>query len=231
MSEIDLVLRFDGFQSSELTSLHFGTNMLFHTDRVTPNSDFSQLIENLGIELIRFPGGTIAEQFFDLQNPNNTSTPNLLDILNGSARIETRSVVPLSEYLNYMERTDGVPTIVLPTFRYFDQDTRQLSAAGAIQIRDFVINLINGEFGYFDQGIFEIGNEWYQTNFNWSAEEFGRFQSEMATLIVTILNDLGARSNVDILAQTGQTDEEHEVLASFFNDPFDDNIDGVLTHL
>lgn len=231
MQDIDLALKFEGFQSSELTSMHFGSNMLYHTDRVDKNSDFSQLIDKLGIELIRFPGGTISEQFFDLANPNIVVSPNLLDILDGRERVETRTVLPFSDYLSYMQEVEGIPTIVVPTYRYFDQESRQLSASGEVQIKEFLRNYVSGVYGHFDQAIFELGNEWYQTNFNWTVEEFGYFQAQMALVISGTLDELGVRKDIKIFAQTGQTDTEHEILASFFEGPSSKNVDGVLTHL
>jgi Ca2+-binding RTX toxin-like protein len=205
--------------------------MLFHTDSVDELSDFSQLIDELDIMSIRYPGGTISEQFFDLNDPEIVEAQNFFDLVQGNSRIETRSVLPLSEFLHYVRSIAGTPTIVLPTYRYFDQNTRTLSTEGISQIKGFIRNIMSGEFGSIFDVTFEIGNEWYQDNFNWSAEEFGRFQAEMAGVINETLEQLGVRDNVNILAQSGQTSSEVQILASFFNNSSGEHIDGVLTHL
>lgn len=217
--------------ATHVTERHFGSNMLFHTDRVSVDSDFTKLISHLGVSVIRYPGGTISEQFFDLANPNTEQTMNYLDILDGKNKVETRTVLPFNDYLKYIDKIEGTPTIVLPTYRYFDQNNRSLSDIGKIQIRDFVVKLVDGYFGPTNDAIIEIGNEWYQKNFNWTVDEFGSLQAEIAHVVSSALNERSARDTMVILAQTGQNDTEHDILASYFDGQSSKYIDGVLTHI
>lgn len=231
MSNIDVTLGLEGYNSEQITALTLGVNMLFHSDRVTQDSDFVELVESSGITSIRYPGGTIAEQFFNLSSPNQALAENYFDVHEGSTRIGTRDVLPLDEYLNFMDIIDGTASIVIPTFRFFDTNTRTLSQDSNVEVFNFVQRLLSGDYGPLDNVIFELGNEWYQSNFDWTIEEFGRLQADLAQVISEASELMGVRDEVVILAQTGRSLEENEIFATFFAESQSTDIDGVLTHL
>lgn len=220
-----------GSVSGTINEDHFGTNMLFHTDRTTEEADFTALVQTTGITSIRYPGGTIAEQFFDPANPNATVANNYFDLRAGRSDVSSREVLPLSDYLEFVHSIDGTATIVLPTFRYFDDDTRSLSADAEAEITQFITGLLSGDYGPLNQVNFEIGNEWYQSNFDWTAAEFGYLQAEIARIVSEAADALGRRDDVSIFAQGDADTQDNAVLASFFDGANDAHLDGVLAHI
>jgi len=232
-SSASLVISNIGSISEELTLDHFGTNILFHTDRVKSDSDFSQLIEFSGIVSIRYPGGTVSEQFFDPSDPNSNVGYNYFDIANGSSEANAgrRDILPLSSYLDFIEQIDGVVTIVFPTFRYFDEDTRRIKNDAEAEIREFIVDLLSGVYGAFNGGNISIGNEWYQTNFDWDAGEFGRLQSDIARIISEAAQSLDMRETISILGQGGRNASQNETMARFFDHADAAHIDGVISHI
>lgn len=230
-SSISLGLEDLGVESQVIGFEHLGTNMLFHTDRTDPNSDFSALVDAFGIASLRYPGGTIAEQFFDPANPNNTVGNNFFDIVSGSTRIGTRDILPISEYLNFISQIGGTATIVFPTYRYFDPDTRAISPAGLEEISNFFTRLFSGEFGPIDNLNIELGNEWYQHRLDWTVAEFGQLQAQISEMIASTAIDYGTRELVNIFAQGGRNQETNSVLSSYFEGNNSGYVDGVLTHI
>lgn len=220
-----------GSASQVISAEIFGTNMLFHADRIEDDSDFVALVEAFGLTCIRYPGGTIAEQFFDPADPNSTIGYNYFDIVSRNQSIGTREVLPLADYLSFMESIDGTATIVFPTYRYFDHETRSLSPDALDEISDFFFGLFQGEYGPFESLNIELGNEWYQDRFDWTVEEFGAIQAQIAEVISSIATELGIRDLIDIFAQGGRSQEENLVLSSFFEGSISEFIDGVLTHI
>ena len=217
--------------SDTIEDEHFGANMLFHADRTTSTSDFSSLINSSGITSIRYPGGTISEQYFDPLKPNETTVYDYFELSNGRRDSNSREVLPLTEYLQFIQSIDGKPTIVFPTFRYFDQNTRGLTADGEVAIINFFTSLLNGEYGSTDEINIEIGNEWYQDNFNWTVAEFGQLQANIAKIINDTSSSLGLREKLNIFAQSSPNPSENSILASFFDDNKSQHIDGVTVHI
>ena len=215
----------------EVSSTHFGSNALFHIDRVGEGSTFAEINENIDVEILRYPGGTVTEEYFDLQNPNLDRQTNALDELSGFENIRSRNVEPLDKFLQYCSEASIRPIIVIPTYRYFDQNTREISSDAEVAIRTFVSSLVRGDYGSVDFHSFEIGNEWYQTRFNWTLEEFAALQAQIAIWISSELENYEGAENVSVYAQAGRTVAENEALASVFSGEHDDAIDGIVTHL
>lgn len=220
-----------GSISETINEGHFGANMLFHTDRTAEGSDFEQLVESSGINSIRYPGGTISEQFFDPANPNETVGQNYFHIRSGRQEIGSREILPLTDYLEFVHGINGTATIVFPTFRYFDHNTRSLSAGAEAEITEFITALLSEEFGPIDHINIEIGNEWYQSNFDWTAAEFGRLQAEIARVISEVAETLELRGQVNIFAQGDADADDNATLASFFDGVYSTHLDGVLAHI
>jgi Ca2+-binding RTX toxin-like protein len=217
--------------SGTIDENHFGTNMLFHTDRTESGSDFSALTASFGVTSIRYPGGTIAEQFFDPSNSNDTVGYNYFDVVAEREKVATREILPLSDYLEFIKRIDGTATIVFPTYRYFDQSTRTLKEGAEDEIRKFLSNLVKGEYGDISGVNIELGNEWYQSNFNWTAEEFGHLQYRIAEIISDEAESQKKRESVKIYAQGDSDDLDNQILAGFFSGNGSQHIDGVLAHI
>jgi Ca2+-binding RTX toxin-like protein len=231
MQSIAFSVGFDGYSSEAITSDLLGTNMLFHADRTSVGSDFRSVINQIGVQVIRYPGGTVAEEYFDLRNPNARVQSNILDIMSGVQNIRTKDVTTLSEFLSYSQEIGCRPTIVLPTYRYFDPRTGTVTPEAEAEIRDFVRELLLGQYGAIENVVLELGNEWYQTQFSWTEQQFGEIQAIIAGWIDNEARDLALRDNLILLAQSGRTLAENQYLASLFEAPGTSSINGVLTHL
>lgn len=148
-------------------------------------------------------------------------------------------MTPLSDYLDYMNLLGSEPTIVLPTYRLFDQTTRTLTASAESDIRTFVNDLFSDVYGQIDTATIEIGNEYFQNfRFNWSTAEFGAFQAEIARIVDDELRDMGLREDMTLLAQGGHvrnnsvstTNANNAELASHFQCLPEGTVDGVTLH-
>jgi len=146
-------------------------------------------------------------------------------------KLESALFAILEEFLEYSHEIGARASIVLPTFRYFDPDTRLVRPEVETEIRAFIRDLLSGTYGPALDIVIELGNEWYQHRFDWSAEEFGITQATIASWIDDEAQQLALRENVTILAQAGRSEEENDVLSSFFEGAAQTTIDGVLTHL
>ncbi|WP_299847549.1 calcium-binding protein [uncultured Roseovarius sp.] len=208
---------------------HFGTNYLFHHDRVEADSTFPQVIDRVGIDLIRYPGGTITEEFFDLANPTATVQPSTFGR-------SDKTVTPIQEFLNFAQQSGSAAVIVLPTYRYFDEATRQIDPAAEAIIKSFVRAVLAGDYGDAVIKGFEIGNEWYQTKFDWSAAEFGEFQSQMGVWINEVIQEDPTWSDVGVYIQAGRGDDDNngiaddQELAAQFTQEELDAVDGLISH-
>lgn len=208
---------------------HFGTNYLFHHDRVAADSSFPEIMDRVGIDLIRYPGGTVTEEFFDLDNPTAT-------VQSSTFGRNDREVTPIQEFLNYAAQSGSKAVIVLPTYRYFDQATRQVDPAAEAIIKDFVRAVLAGDYGDAEVSGFEIGNEWYQNRFNWSAAEFGELQSKIGLWVDEVIQEDAEWSDTGVYVQAGRGDDDHngieddQELAAQFTQQELDAVDGLISH-
>ena len=153
----------------------FGGNLLFDRDRL--DGTFNQIVDDLGVTGLRYPGGGLAEHrdpetgafLFDVTRPDTTD-------LNGS------SVMAVSEFIAYATANDLDMSFVIPTSETYGQNYRMVFGdpswsapmedgvpvplLGIRQDRyDAILayarDLIDGRYGEIDGAILEIGNEFY----------------------------------------------------------------------
>ncbi len=217
-----------------ITSAQLGSNFLFDRDKLGSQNDYETIVENVGIEYIRYPGGSVTEDRFDIASPNSTTSGG-------------KTLTPLSDFLTYANDTGKKVIIVIPTYKYFDQVTRLIDPNAESEIKTFVRKLLKDVYGDADIAGIEIGNEWFQTRFGWTVEEFANLQVEIARWIDQTLNEAAVINSLaadgqqapKIYAQAGKTDpvydssgnlladDQNEILANAFVSDFD-KIDGVL---
>lgn len=208
----------------------FGVNSLFHSLSLDAGSDYNTIIQNISPSVVRYPGGTVCEEYFDISDPDRETATNVIDEINGSNRVREQDVIGLTEFLANSETHGLSVLIVLPTYRFFNQYTRMVSSSAEAEIKGFIRALVNGDFGDADISGLEIGNEWYQHRFNWSAEEFAALQFQISVWIEEAYEELGVADPPDVFVQGGRTTEENTVLSDPFGGDFS-SIDGVITHL
>ncbi|MGH1412178.1 MAG: calcium-binding protein [Pelagimonas sp.] len=225
---------------------HFGLNLLFHRDEVNGNqdidTDYEIVADSVVTNVIRYPGGTITEQFFDPDNPN-LSNPEM-DFFEGEAltsgESESINLTPLDDVFEYAAETGSELVIVIPTYRYFDAlEPGKISDANKKLIQDFVEYVINHTLvtsGAVKIAGFEIGNEWYDKKYEWSASQYGEFANEVVKAIQSSINEY-VENGIDpkIFVQSSNVKPKDGVdLTRDIKDAFDDqglaDVDGVVTH-
>ena len=214
---------------TSVSSDMFGVNTLIHRDNLGDTGKLPETIDKIDATVLRYPGGTVTEEFFDLSNPNKTTGTSRF-----TGKLES-DLLPLSDFLSYAAQADKEVLLVLPTFQYFDPVTRGLTPGAEAEVRSFIRNLLSGVYGQASISGLEIGNEWYQDRFTWSAVEFGRLQAKMADWV----NEEAGRLNIDvpIFVQAGRGDDDGNgiqdnlELASAFDQNSIAAVDGLISHV
>jgi len=200
----------DTVRSGEIDPRFFGANTLFDHDSLA--GTYGDKVTTMGVNLLRFPGGGIAENDFDITNPD------ALGVV-GQEDNET-----LSNFLSFCAAQGLTPAVVIPTKRYLgDIDT------GVAEVTQFVADLTGGVYGPADGLILEIGNEFYADTDDIArinAEEYGQIASQFAEAA-----DAAATIPTVITVQAGRTKLQNDaVMASFDTAAEIDAIGGVIVH-
>ena len=189
--------------ANEYTSDIFGANVLSSRDKIGEEGTYDEKVEALGVDHIRYPGGSLTEDYFDLRDPNKSSaidpdTGNQVDL------------IPYSDFMAYAEENDIDVTVVLPTRYYLSQETdengHRTEAIDDAVLREFIRDTLNGEYGEPTVRAFEIGNEYWGSG-EMSALEYGRVSSRMAEIIQDEISkhpEADVFEDIDILVQNGQ---------------------------
>lgn len=188
---------------SAYTQDHFGGNFLFNRDSLGQEGSYEDLISDLRVETVRFPGGSVSERYFDISNPNNTLA---IDEETG----EEVRLVSLENWLDVAGELDISTTIVIPTKNFLseevDDNGDRFPEFDHNQLRQFITGIARGEYGSGQIQAFEIGNEYWGAG-QMSSVEYGRLSSEMATVINEALNDAQLdgfpTEQIDIIVQAG----------------------------
>lgn len=180
------------FVGDEIDERLFGGNLVFSQDRVT--GTYPARAEAAGLELIRFPGGSVTETFFDPANPDAQSASYVNDL----GETVTLSLVPLSDFLDYAIAADLGAIIVVPIQRYVTAwkaagETRAtiLTQADEIAIRDYVTTVLQS--GVPIHAI-EIGNEPCLGGV--TDADYGKIADEMARVIHDATEEFQAAGNL-----------------------------------
>lgn len=174
---------------TEVTRQHFGLGYEARLS-LAPGSSVTTVIDGLAGSLLRYPGGTQTETYFDPSNPDNPHPANIFD---GD---ETASFFEgISDFMRVVAAQDMAAVIVLPTGRYFDKTAvanGYLGADAEDQITTFIRNLLRGAYGAGAVAAFEIGNEWFnalllhdssENSNGWTAAEFGILQGRIVEIV------------------------------------------------
>lgn len=163
----------DSQVSDQIGPGFFGGNFLVGRDNL--GGTFADKADLLGLDLLRYPGGAIAEDHFDITNPD-APLPGLDGHHTG-----------LTEFLNFCALTGRIPAIVIPTKKYSAD-----LPAGLEEVRAFATRLNAGEFGPIDNLVIQIGNEFYADNAQYAAisdNRYGEIASQMAVVVHDTLDD------------------------------------------
>ncbi|CUH63582.1 Alpha-L-arabinofuranosidase [Thalassovita gelatinovora] len=182
----------------------FGANILASRDQLGEDGTYDNAAAALGVQHVRYPGGSLTEDYFDLSNPDNTSA---IDPDTGR-EVE---LLPYTEFMTYAEENDIDVTIVLPTRHFLTEETdangHRFANVDEASLRGFIQDTLNGEHGSPTIRAFEIGNEYWGSG-EMDSLEYGRVSSQMAQILNEEIDNHSegdtAYSEVDILVQNGQ---------------------------
>lgn len=198
------------------TNLHFGANILATVDQLGADGTYDDVIQELGVTHIRYPGGSLTERLFDLSNPTN---PNPVSLATG----EPEEFLPYDEFMAWAEDNNISVTVVLPTLR---QMTEETDANGDRYpdfdeevLRTFIRDTLDGKYGAPEIKAFEIGNEYWGSG-EMTSVEYGRLASEMAAVIdneISLHPNAALYQDTDILVQMGYN-YDHADLSGVYAD-------------
>jgi hypothetical protein len=194
--DIDKTIELGNTNSGSIQKTFFGANFLLGRDSFS--GTFNEKIDYMNVNLLRYPGGGIAEETFDINNPNDVPA-SLTGTFEG-----------LSNFLAICASSDIAAVIVIPTKIYADSLDQ-----GVADLATFVERLNSGEFGNPEGVILEIGNEYYVNNSSevpeLTAQQYGEIAVEFAKTIVDLAN-----FNPKIAIQTGKTSDQNlEIISEF----------------
>lgn len=199
MAELKVV----DIENESISPLMFGGNFLFHRDTLGEDGPYEEAAEALGFTSVRYPGGGVTEDFFDLGDPDKDKV--------FDPKIDgDRDLVPLSEFLEYANTYDKAVQIVLPTRHELsdnvDDNGDRFTNIDAVELRNFVIDVVTGEYGDANITAFEIGNEYWGSG-EMSAIEYGRVASETSRIVSEALDEIKSKhpeaDKIDIVVQAG----------------------------
>lgn len=181
----------------------FGGNILAPRAPMTGPGSYAEAVEALGVNGVRYPGGSLTESYFDLSNPDATTV-----VHNETG--EEQGFMPLSDVMAYAEETGRAVTIVLPTREQvstrFDDNGDRFADVDEAELRGFVRDVVTGEYGDAPVAGFEIGNEYWGSG-RMNAVEYGRVAADMTRIIDAELQALAPlypeAAEIDILVQMG----------------------------
>lgn len=160
----------------------FGGNFLFTRDR-TASGSYDDVAMQLGLTSCRYPGGTIAEQYFDLRNPDRESA---VDPETG----KVISLTGLSQFLGFCHDAGIAATIVIPTRNALSDGAlgaRDVTPEAQATVAAFVTEIVLGNYGDANIFSFEIGNEYFGSGMM-TATEYGKVASAFSLAIQSALD-------------------------------------------
>lgn len=197
---------------------HFGGNILLHhagdaafdtsgklqdlsdTNLLNDQAQLREDIVALIVQNMRFPGGTVTEEFFDIFNPNATS---------GEFKGETRQLVGMDDFFDMaaevfsqMQNVDPAVTFVIPTRAGFTESALGALLAGTYGTRTVDLSYVERAADFAVEAIlaaqhrnvkistFEIGNEFW-LGAEMTATEYGAIASQIALAVDRALDSMG----------------------------------------
>ena len=206
-SSVNILPEFHTQFGMATTSL-FGGNILATRGTMTGPGSYEEAINGLNVTGLRYPGGAVTEQYFDITNPDASTATS-------AATGEVSDFIPISDFLAYAGANGNNVTIVIPTSglirevpSYPGEFIPEINAAETIaNVRGFVHDLVTGFYGDANITGLEIGNEYWGSG-AMTAVEYGHAASSIALAIdseLTLLSDQFGidTSGIGILVQSG----------------------------
>ncbi|MEP5760172.1 MAG: calcium-binding protein [Litoreibacter sp.] len=248
--------------SAEITQHHFGANYVYNFEHFgdEPWAKYDEVIADIGLTNIRYPGGNGAEVSFDFTNPN--STTNLIG----------QDVTPMDEFIQFVGTNDLDATLIMPTRPFLPGESHDFLTYSSSEQKWVVDNtklaMAKGDIETFVRTIMQealdsgariyaiqLGNEYPGVRWTNSAgdvttmtaKQYGQIANELAKITQETIDQFNAdinagRQDPQIVVQVlgdynqGGLSSEHiaaaneAVLAQFDTEGLD-AIDAVSSHL
>ena len=198
------------FASTVVEDGLFGANALLGRDDLS--GTYGTKIQDMGVSLLRYPGGGLTEDYFDPANPDAIIvTP-------------TAGHVGITDFLAYCAANSIRPAIVLPTKRYLENP-----AAGEQILSDFVAAVTRGDYGPVTDPIFQIGNEYYATTVLHEPITTEEYASIAPRFAVAVAN--AAQGSATVVVQMGRKPAENVKIINEFDTAIEKAaVDGLSFH-
>lgn len=150
-----------------VTTDHFGTNYLAnrqnHDQTIDDEGVFDEAAAWTEVSDLRYPGGTLAEKYFDLSDPRHfeAGATSAIEVGNFCNAKDTTNFTRLGTLMDYAAAEGNTVTVVIPTIRYIEALTSGDPAAVAAveaELKAFIVNAVTHPSGGVISA-FEIGNE------------------------------------------------------------------------
>jgi hypothetical protein len=212
----------EDLQGSEIKQDLFGVNFLFDSDTIEEGDPYPAALENVGVNLVRYPGGAITERFFDITDPDRSTTYDVL-------KEKDVELVPLTDFLSFASENGLAVNIVLPTNGFLtvqtDENGDRFADFNHDELTTFVEDVLAGSYGDATIKSFEIGNEYWGSG-GMSAVEYGRLASEMSGVIDNAIVNVSVAEDTnfdtEIIVQSGTN-----FLHSRLTDDFSETLSGI----
>jgi Ca2+-binding RTX toxin-like protein len=204
-----------------VTTEMFGANNIFIYNRISgQGGTFDEAANLLNVSNIRFPGGTVTERNFDINNPNSGPI----------GFPETQRFLGITEFLEFTIATDRGVNIVLPTSRFFSGEAnhvqdrpREIVTSYLSDTLKFVERLLTrgdtGADALPDSNVvsIQIGNEYWGIGL--TEREYGAVVNLLAAPLQSLLDQLVGRNlpQPKILVQMADPWGKHFTLPDGFN--------------
>jgi Ca2+-binding RTX toxin-like protein len=190
---------------TQVTNAHFGANLVTTTgtEFVNPETpEYAEMVVNAGITTLRYPGGSVTEQYMDMTNPNADKSA-------GSIDHPATAITPMDQFFGKAGQISIDVTLVIPTstaLKYSAGEAAERSANG--ETSQTYGNRTALREGYLDEvksyvqaamdeavanGVsitaFEIGNEFWGGAVKMTAAEYGIAAGNVAVTIQEVIAD------------------------------------------
>lgn len=172
-----------------------GGNVLFHRN-LLKSGGIDDAFKELGLKRVRYPGGSITEKVFNLDDPNDP-------VLRYGTMTYPDGFLKLSDFATWASSEKFLVNFVIPTYFAINVDTSEIIQSEINKIVKFVKLLLdkNGQFKDLNVETIEIGNE-YWGNDGISAHQYSKILSVLIDKIYDVI--VKTKSNTKILVQLGQ---------------------------
>lgn len=177
----------------------FGGNSLFHLDDINPQ--FTQNVAAFNLSHIRWPGGSITENWFDPATPDVPLMVPRRDTMN----LSHDSVLTFTEIMNFSKSTGRPVDIVVPTIHILKTNSagiQFIDEKAVADIQEFVRQALLPGGKYPDARVasIEIGNEYWSAM---TAKEYGRVANVLVKAVDRGIKASGSSYRPKILVQIG----------------------------